>query len=185
MTGAGAPARRTTVPPPPCVAAALGVALLLAAAPRAAEAQRTTAVTAGGGAAPYDLVGVGTAWVAGAELTAPAGRLLLAEVGGRVLRYETPSRGHVTHLFPSAGLYLDAGGRDVRFYAGGGAGASLVTEGPGDVDATLHGAAGFRVRIRPRWLVRPELRVRSVDPWAGVTAELTLGVTYRLGWRPD
>lgn len=185
MTGAGAPARDATFPPPPCVAAALGAALLLAVGPDAADAQRATAVTAGGGAAPYDLVGVGTAWVAGVELTAPAGELLLAEAGGRVLRYETRSREHVTHVFPSVGLYLDAGGRDVRFYAGGGAGASLVAEGPGDADLTLHGAGGFRVRIRPRWLVRPEMRVRSVDPWAGVTAEFTLGVTHRLGPPPD
>lgn len=169
----------------PAASVLSAAALLLVAGPDAADAQRSTALTVGGGAAPYDLVGLGTAWVAGAELTAPAAGLLLAEAGARVLRYETPSREHVTHVFPSAGLYLDAGGRDVRFYTGGGAGASLVTEGPGGAALTLHGAAGFRIRIRPRWLVRPELRVRSVDPWAGVTAEFTVGVTHRIGRPPD
>lgn len=156
-------------------------AILLAGAPADAGAQRTSALTVGGGAALYDLSGVGTSWAAGAELSAPVGGLMLAEIGGRVFRYESRGRRHVTHLFPSAGLYLDAGGRDFRVYTGGGLGMSLVPEGPGGTELTLHAAGGFRIRIRPRWLVRPEIRVRSVDPWTGTTGEFTVGMTYRFG----
>lgn len=158
------------------------VAAVLLAVPGGAAAQRTTALTVGGGAALYDLSsGVGTSWAAGAELSTPVGGLMLAEVGGRIFRYESRGRRHVTHVFPSAGLYLDAGGRDFRAYAGGGVGMSLVPEGPGETALTLHAGGGFRIRIRPRWLVRPEIRVRSVDPWTGTTGEFTVGMTYRFG----
>lgn len=161
--------------------AAVLAAGLLAVAPGEAAAQRSTAVTVGGGLAPYDLSGVGTSWVAGAELSTPVGRLMLAEAGGRLFRYESQGGRYVTHVFPSAGLYLDAGGRDFRVYTGGGIGLSFVPEGRGDTDLTLHAAGGFRIRIRPRWLVRPEIRVRSVDPWVGTIGEFTVGVTYRFG----
>ena len=169
--------------PPALSAAAVLVAagLLLGPGADGAAGQRTAALTVGGGLAPYDLSGVGTSWVAGAELSAPVGDLLLAEVGSRIFRYESQAEEFVTHLFPAAGLYLDAGGRDFRVYSGGGVGASVLTEGRGDAELTLHAAAGFRIRIRPRWLVRPEIRVRSIDPWAGTTAEFTVGMTYRFG----
>lgn len=159
----------------------LAAAALVALGPAEAAAQRTTALTVGGGLAPYDLSGVGTSWVAAAEVSTPAGSLLLAEVGSRVFRYESRAEEFVTHLFPSAGLYLDAGGRDFRVYSGGGVGTSVMAEGRGDTELTLHAATGFRIRIRPRWLVRPEIRVRSIDPWAGTTAEFTVGMTYRFG----
>lgn len=168
-------ARRRLLP-----AALLAAGLLVAAAGEAA-AQRTTAVTVGGGLAPYDLSGVGTSWVAGAELSTPVGELMLAEAGARLFRYESQGGRYVTHVFPSTGLYLDAGGRDFRVYTGGGIGLSLVPEGRGDTELTLHAAGGFRIRIRPRWLVRPEIRVRSIDPWVGTTGEFTVGVTYRFG----
>ena len=176
-------------PAPPAVGwrpplpAALLAAVLLAGAPGEAAAQRSAALTVGGGLAPYDLSGVGTSWVAGGELSTPVGGLMLAEAGSRIFRYEPEAGRHVTHLFPSAGLYLDAGGRDFRVYTGGGVGLSLVPEGRGDTELTLHAAGGFRIRIRPRWLVRPEIRVRSVDPWTGTTGEFTVGMTYRFGAR--
>lgn len=173
-------ARGRPLPTAPLLAGVLLPAILLAA-PGPAAAQRTTALTVGGGAALYDLSGVGTSWAAGAELSTPVGSLMLAEVGSRLFRYESQGQRHVTHLFPSAGLYLDAGGRDFRAYAGGGVGLSLVPEGPGETDLTLHAGGGFRIRIRPRWLVRPEIRVRSVDPWTGTTGEFTVGMTYRFG----
>lgn len=175
LPGIGPAPRRSLLP------AALLAAGLLAAAPAEVAAQRSSALTVGGGAALYDLSGVGTSWAAGAELSTPVGELMLAEAGARIFRYESQAGRHVTHLFPSAGLYLDAGGRDFRVYTGGGLGLSLVPEGPGDTDLTLHAAGGFRIRIRPGWLVRPEIRVRSVDPWVGTTGEFTVGLTYRFG----
>lgn len=162
----------------PAVVAAVAFVVFAAAD---ATAQRTTALTVGGGLAPYDISGVGTSWVAGAEVSTPVGSLFLAEIGTRLFRYESQREEYITHLFPSAGLYLDAGGRDFRVYSGGGVGMSVVTEGRGDTDLTLHAAAGFRIRIRPRWLVRPEIRVRSIDPWVGTTGEFTVGLTYRFG----
>lgn len=183
MPAASGPARGRPTSPATAVAALLAAALL-ATGPVPAAAQRSPALTVGGGVAPHDLSGVGASWVAGAELSTPVGGLLLAEAGSRIFRYETRGGDHATHLFPSAGLYLDAGGRDVRFYAGGGFGASLVTEGRSDTGLTLHAAAGFRVRIRPRWLVRPEIRARSVGPGSGTIGEVTVGLTYRFGTGP-
>lgn len=63
-------------------------------------------------------------------------------------------------------------------YIGAGGGAAAVVAGRGDGAVTLHGTAGARIRLPGRWSLRPEVRLRSVDPFTGSTGDLTLGVRY-------
>ena len=41
-------------------------------------------------------------------------------------------------------------------------------------------AAGLDLSMGRRWVVRPEVRVRAVDPWAGTIADLAVGVGWRI-----
>lgn len=162
--------------------AAASVALVLASllAPERGLAQDGTAFTVSGGAAPYDLSGTGTSWVAGAELSRSlAGGVLVAEAGARLFAYKSQGGATITHLFPEAGLRLQAPLDGIRPYAGAGAGGSLTVRGRRDAEPTLHAVLGVLMRPGPDWCLRPEMRVRSVDPWVGTLADFTLGVGYR------
>lgn len=159
---------------------AASAVLLLARASADAGAQERTALTVSGGPAPYDLSGTGTAWVVGAEVSrALAGRMLWVEAGTRLFSYQSQGESTITHLFPEAGLRLQLPVGPIRPYVGAGAGASAVVQGPGETELTLHALLGLRIAANPNWHLRPEMRVRSVDPWTGTVADFSLGVGYR------
>lgn len=162
-----------------CLAAA-AILALHALLPADAVAQERTALVVSGGPAPYDLSGTGTAWVVGAELSrALAGRMLWLEAGTRLFSYQSQGRSTITHLFPEAGLRVHLPAGPIRPYVGAGAGGSLVIEGRDDTEVTLHALLGLRIDANPNWHLRPEMRIRSVDPWTGTVADFTLGVGYR------
>lgn len=164
----------------PVAAPFLALALASLLAPGDVGAQGRTAFTLSGGAAPYDLSGTGTSWVAGAEVARPlAGSVLVAEAGTRLFSYRSQGGSTVTHLFPEAGLRLHVPMDPLRPYVGAGAGGSLVVEGRADAELTLHAVLGLRIRANPNWHLRPEMRIRSVDPWTGTVADFTVGVGYR------
>lgn len=154
--------------------------VLLASGPADVGAQERSALTVSGGPAPYDLSGTGTAWVAGAEVSrALVGRMLWAEAGTRLFSYQSQGESTITHLFPEAGLRLQLPVGPIRPYVGAGAGGSLVIEGRSDTEVTLHALVGLRIDANPNWHLRPEMRIRSVDPWTGTVADFALGVGYR------
>jgi hypothetical protein len=64
---------------------------------------------------------------------------------------------------------------------GVGVGHTLGVKGDPDDDATLYTALGLELEDRSGWAVRPELRVRAVDPWTGTIADFTIGVRRAFG----
>jgi hypothetical protein len=125
------------------------------------------------GPAPYDLSGTGTGLSTRIGLT--------LDSGIPTLRFE-PSLGVLlasgNNLFlPEVSLQAVAGGR-FRPYVGVGAGAAWQFDGNGTaLRATLHAALGARLPLSDPWGLRAEIRARSVDPWAGETVDLAVGVT--------
>lgn len=59
---------------------------------------------------------------------------------------------------------------------GAGAGLAADLDGPGSTDLTLFAALGGSVRAAAGWEILGELRVRSVDPWTGTTADMLGGL---------
>lgn len=158
------------------------VALLLLATGHLAAQQgggppSETALLAG--PSSYDLSGTGTAFAASLSSTVHlAGRVLLLSPNFGYFTYRTQFGSRRHFLFPEAGLQLQAPMGRFRPYLGAGAGAGIDTQGgPSQLDFTLHAAAGFRLRVRNEWGLRGELRVRSVDPFHGNTADFGIGIT--------
>lgn len=143
-------------------------------------AQEGPGVTVLGGAAGYDLSGDGTSWVAGAAMELVPASPLVVEPGVRLFRYEPQFASEITYLFPELSVQAQLPLGWIRPYLGGGAGGAFVVEGRGSDELTVHGAFGARIRLDRRWSVRPEFRIRSVNPWVGSVGDFTLGITR--GW---
>lgn len=164
---------------------AIGGALLLATLATAASAQQRgpgpeTALLLG--PSVYDLSGTGTAFAANFSSTSRlAGRSVLIEPNFGYFTYVTQFGGRRHFLFPELGAQLQAWLGSLRPYFGGGIGMAIDTKGgPSQLDLTLHGAVGFRLRLAGSWGARLEGRIRSVDPFHGNTFDFGLGVTRGL-----
>lgn len=172
-----------------------GIALVVAFTTLAAPAsgQLRPGLTVAAGPSPYDLSGTGTGLVVGAAADLPVTRHFVVESSLRYFRYTPQSvRGILSgtqvisrrtpqpnvFLFPEMTVQFQLPLGRVHPYLGAGAGAALVVDGPGDEELTLHGAAGARVALGGRWNVRPEFRLRSVDPFTGSMGDVTLGLRY-------
>lgn len=132
-----------------------------------------------GGPSSYDLSGTGTLAIAGAGYEWPVAPFFLVEPGLRYFAYRPQLSAGTTHfLFPEVSLQLQVPGGPFRPYLGGGAGTSFEFGATDEVAVTLHGAVGFRL-LFDGWGLRPELRLRSIDPFAGVTADYTLAGLFR------
>lgn len=146
-------------------------AALLLGAPSAASAQD---LHVGVGRSDYDLAGTGHVFVASARYSSPLTGALAIEIGGTWFEYE-----FATYAFPEVSLVLGPRLGSLRPYLAAGAGVTVALQGFGGGRPTLHAAAGLNVRLNPRWGLRSELRVRAVDPWGAVTADITAGPTLR------
>lgn len=87
-------------------------------------------------------------------------------------------QGAVDLLLPEAGLRVGLGG---PFELGLGAGWAIGLEDRSGDDLTLWASLSADVGIGADWALRPELRVRSVDPWVGTIADFALGIRRALG----
>lgn len=175
------------------IVAGIAPLLLVLATATAARAQLHPGLTVSAGAAPYDLSGTGTGVVVGLGADGELSRHLILEAGLRYFSY-TPQFGPVIAgstvigppaeredvgiLFPELSVQLQLPLGTVNPYLGAGAGGAAVVEGSGESKVALHGTAGARIGLAGRWSLRPELRVRSVDPFTGSMGDLTLGVRY-------
>ncbi|HKJ00981.1 MAG TPA: hypothetical protein VJ997_00965, partial [Longimicrobiales bacterium] len=139
-----------------------------------------TTLSASVGISSYDLSGVGQRAVASAR----AERLVLArttvQVGVGFIRYENQSGEPEAMLLPEAGI-LVAPFEALPWFVGLGAGRTVVVTGGRNDDVTLFGATGLDVRVGGGWSIRPEVRVRTVDPWVGTLADFAVGVAWRIG----
>lgn len=161
-----------------CRGAVTSLLAVLLLAP-GAFAQAEPGVTLLGGASSYDLSGTGTSWVVGVEGDVSPLRHLGVAPAVRLFRYETQGGEEASFLFPELMVRFQLPVDRFHPYLGGGIGAGVAVEGPEQDDLTLHAALGTFVRLDTSWALRPEFRVRSVDPWTGTTGDFTLGVTYR------
>lgn len=129
-----------------------------------------------GGAATYDLSGVGTSWSAAARYAHPVGPRLAMEVGVGVFGYG----GDRFFLLPELGAAasIPAGPLSLRLSLGGGLFAPL--EGRDETEPTLFAALDADLPASGRVSLRPGVRYRAVDPWAGTIFEFNLGVRIRL-----
>ncbi len=134
----------------------------------------------GAGYSSYDLSGTGSTWVVAARYTHRLAGPLHAEIGATIFHYDTQFNQATTYLFPEASAVLKPMRGRVRPYLAAGAGVNVAFAGFGGGELTLHGAGGLDVLVRARWGLRGEFRVRAVDPFGAVTADLTLGPTVRL-----
>lgn len=164
------------------VVSTLGIVIcaLLSATPPGAAAQSGLALY--GGPAHWDLSGVGTGTTVAvrwdrALIDAP-GLPLSLEVGLGWFQDGQAGQGAVDLLLPEAGVRLGLPG---PFDLGAGAGVAIGLEDRNGDDLTLWTGVAAEVGIARAWSLRPELRVRSVDPWVGTIADFALGIrrTFR------
>lgn len=134
-------------------------------------------VTVAGGASGYDLSGTGTSWVASVRVDGALVPTLRWQAGVAAFRYEAQSDKQVTLILPEAGVEWHPPLGLLPLYLGAGAGYDFESGGFED-EFTLHAALGLEMGVAPGVALRPELRVRAVDPWVGTMADFTLGVRF-------
>jgi len=71
--------------------------------------------------------------------------------------------------------------RALPVHLAAGVGYSIGVEGDPAEDFVLYGAIGADIEDRGGWAIRPEFRLRVIDPWAGTMGEFTLGMRRRFG----
>lgn len=132
------------------------------------------------GASRYELPGTGTGFSLNAGLTIPLVRRTLSiEPSLGFLRYTTQFGKHSTYMFPELTLQAERRLGAARPYLGAGLGTGTVgLTGPARWKFTLVALGGVRVHLGGRWGVRGEVRLRSVDPWNGHTADFGVGFTH-------
>lgn len=127
---------------------------------------------------PGDDSGTGPSLTVGITLPLDR-RTILLEPSLNFLRFTTGFGHHNIWMFPELSVQAQAHLRNLRPYLGIGLGTGTTgLSGPAHWKFTMIGLGGARVRLAGRWGVRGEVRVRSVDPWQGRTADFNLGFTY-------
>ncbi len=138
------------------------------------------AVSVSAGAASYDLSGVGTSGVGAVRAEFPLASRLDLQVGTSFFWYGTQFDREIAMLFPEIGVFVRPSSA-FPLLVGLGAGHSVGVKGDPEDDPTLYGSLALEIEDRAGWAVRPEMRLRAVDPWTGTVGEFTLGVRRRLG----
>lgn len=160
------------------------VAILTAPAiPTIATAQETArSVSLMAGPSSYDLSGTGTATAVALGTVFRVVGPLLVEPGATYFRYNPQFGTDVTYLFTEVSLQAQAHFGRLYPYLGLGGGRAFQVGGPDPRQHawTLHGVGGFRITVSNKWGFRGELRVRTVDPFHGTTADFTAGIVRYL-----
>lgn len=144
------------------------------------EARAQSAISVAAGAASYDLAGVGTSGVGAVRFEWPLASRLGGQVGTSFFWYGTQGVDQVAMLLPEVGV-LARPSMSIPLLVGLGVGHSATVKGTASDEVSLYGALAFDIEDRAGWAVRPEMRVRVLDPWVGTIAEFTLGVRRRFG----
>ncbi len=151
--------------------------------PAGAAAQQSPAVGLGAGFTSYDLAGTGTVFVVNGVLDLPLSPFLVFQPGVAYFRYDPGYDASQASLYPELSLQLQIPSSIVNPYLGAGAGWALSVEGRSlrdNMKVTLHAAVGVRAWIVNRWGAQIEARLRSIDPFAGNSFDITGGVHYQL-----
>jgi hypothetical protein len=159
--------------PIPAPTSAVGLLFLLACPPLSGQ----TTLTGSVGPNEWDLSGTGSGWSAGLAVERPLAGVISVE--GRLGYFAASDADDdpVRALLPELGVVLTTPTAVVvRLVVGGG--WSLGLGGWPEDDPTLFAAAGIGFGVGAGWTLRPELRIRAVDPWVGTIAELNLGLAH-------
>jgi hypothetical protein len=156
----------------------LGAVLVLGPAPATVAAQNHLTVSVG--PSQYDLSGTGWSGIAGVHVDAFVRSWLGVEAGSGVFFYETQGGTDVTMLLPEVGLRFVTPTR-VPVHLALGAGYTLGIQGDQREEPVLYGALGLSIDLGNGWQLRPEMRLRVVDPWVGGIGGYTVGASKRLG----
>ncbi len=151
------------------------VAIQLLPTPSAAQ----EAVTVSAGPAQYDLSGTGWSGVTDVRFDFALRPWLKGVVGTGLFWYSPQGGGTDVLLLPGAGLAVHPPS-GVPLFLEVGAGVSATVRGDRRNALTVHGALGVAVPVADEWQVRPEVRLRVVDPFVGGIAGFQLGVTRLL-----
>ena len=156
--------------------------LLLTVLPSRMEAQREGPLSEAGimvGASRYDLTGTGTGFSLNAGITLPlVRRVVFLEPSIGFVTVTTQFGKHTAWMFPELTAQAQHRIGVVRPYVGVGLGTGTAgLSGAARWKLTLLALGGLRVHLGGRWGVRGEVRLRSVDPWNGNTADFGIGFT--------
>lgn len=138
------------------------------------------AISASAGAASYDLSGVGTSGVAAVRFEIPLRPGIEAQMGTGFFWYGTQFDREIAMLLPEVGIQTRPP-IGIPLLVGAGVGHTIGVKGSPDDDPTLYVAVGLDLEDRAGWAIRPEIRIRAVDPWVGTIGDFTLGVRRRFG----
>ncbi len=164
---------------PTALARLLG-ALALLALPGAVAAQGGLTLSAG--PASWDLSGTGTGTTVALRYDRAFAHPrsfgpVSFEVGVGWFQDGQKGQGAVDLLLPEGGVRVGlAGPLDL----GVGAGWAIGMEDRSGDDPTLWAALGANLGLGGAWAVRPEIRLRAVDPWVGTVADFSLGIRRAL-----
>lgn len=145
----------------------------LLATPPGLRAQ--TSLTISGGPAFYDLAGTGTSAVAALRLDVPAHARLSIQVGPSFFWYTSQGGQTTAMLIPEVGVEVVVPNTPAYLVAGGG--HTWGVRGDPDDDVVLFAGLGVRIQDRGGWSIKPQVRVRAVDPWTGSIGEFSLGLS--------
>jgi hypothetical protein len=133
------------------------------------------------GPSPYDLSGTGTGFAAALELSWRPVSGLVIEPGMTYFTYESQFSERIHYLMNELSVQGELPRGRVHPFLGGGAGfGRVLDETENELEFTLHAVGGLRVDLSESWGARAELRVRSVRPWTGNTADILFGLSGRL-----
>jgi hypothetical protein len=154
---------------------------LLAATTAPAQTGSRLMLSGLAGPSPYDLSGTGTGFVAALELSWRPVPGLMIEPGMTYFTYESQFSERIHYLMNELSVQGELPRGRVHPFLGGGAGfARVLDESDGELELTLHAVGGLRVDLSQSWAARAELRLRSVRPWTGNTADILFGLSGML-----
>jgi hypothetical protein len=131
------------------------------------------------GASSYDLNGTGVAPTISARLDIVNRRLVL-QASFSYLNYQPPAIKRTHVLFTETQVQLQIGNA-VRPFIGVGAGSAADIGRNLGQDFVLSASTGARLRVQRGWNGLLEVRLRSVQPFTGSTADWLMGVSKELG----
>ena len=158
----------------PSISLAIVVAVALAA-PVAAQEQ---AIHVGFGASSFDLSGTGSTFVGTLRYTRTVTGPLFVEVGTAFFNYTNQFGGEQTYLFPEVSVALKVPRGPLRPYLATGGGFTVALKGDAGFRPTLHVGAGVDWLLSRAFGLRVDFRLRSIDPFAGNTSDVTAGPLF-------